>query len=311
MTFESFDDPELDGALSSGLSALAPELEPADTVLNELRPRFQRARRRRRVVQTSAAMTALLVIGGVAFAEAPVARRSHVTVESPDGHTDTTHRRTPSTSAHSTTTTPKPRNLSAGSAPTSTSQHTQVLPTVTPTTAAPTSDYPPSSATTPPPTSAVHVVPPPTHPPTPTTVPLPKPVRYYSYAGSVLVRLVHGQMLLLQVLPKDGYVGDVHVKRPLKIDVWFNRHGQMVSRVELIVVDGHIKQIRHSTFASDQGKTWDGRRVMVAGVAAGHHGTACPSKPLTKPAAQVASGPVSRSGDSDATASDKSDSSVA
>jgi hypothetical protein len=48
VSLEIFDDPELDRALASGLSSLAPEVEAVDVTLAELRPRFHRARTRRR-----------------------------------------------------------------------------------------------------------------------------------------------------------------------------------------------------------------------------------------------------------------------
>src|SRR5262249_46718769 len=84
MSIDLFDDPGLDHAIARVLSELAPDVGAVDATLAELRPRFHRARKRRRVAQAGGLMAALFAVGSAGIAAAPNARHSHVTVESPD-----------------------------------------------------------------------------------------------------------------------------------------------------------------------------------------------------------------------------------
>jgi hypothetical protein len=225
-----YDDPGLDRALASGLSALAPEVEPVDVALAELRPRFQRARTRRRVMQTSAALAGLLVVGGsIVVAASPNTRRAHVSVESPARHTETT----------------KPSNRPSRTAP---HARVHVAPKAPPATVPPpVSSYPHTSAPRPP----VAVALPTTRPSSPATTPKhatsPPPtvapvVRYDSLYGSISVRFQHGQMKLVGVYADPGYRGYVEAKRPQYIDVRFTRDGHRSSEIQLSVVNGRIVQ---------------------------------------------------------------------
>ena len=78
MTDEPFDD--VDRALAHGLSALAPEVDGGDETLAALRPRFRRARTRRRVAGVGVSLVALAAIGSVAVLAAPDSGRAHVQV---------------------------------------------------------------------------------------------------------------------------------------------------------------------------------------------------------------------------------------
>ena len=59
MSPDPFDD--IDRALAGGLSALAPEVDGGDETLARLRPRFQRARSRNRVMKVGGTLVALVV----------------------------------------------------------------------------------------------------------------------------------------------------------------------------------------------------------------------------------------------------------
>jgi hypothetical protein len=239
VSLELFDDPALDRALASGLSDLAPEVEAVDLTLAELRPRFHRARTRRRVVRASAGVAALLVVGSFAIAGAPSVRRAHVTVESParrtepktvPKHTSTTARPRPAPTT-TPTTLPAPTNAPSASH-TATAPRVVILPIAPPSTAAPT-------------------VPPRTNPPT-SAVPSPAvgTQRYSSWAGSILVRLDHDRMVLVKVLPDAGFRGRVNAQRPSYIDVSFTRNGHTASRVVLTLNGHHIVQDDGASSAS-------------------------------------------------------------
>lgn len=293
MSFESFDDPELDSALASGLSSLAPDVPVADVALAEMLPRFQRARTRRRVVQASSALGVLLLLGGVAYAEAPSARHSQVTVEAPaqrpttttaPKRTTTTHkRRTPKTTTVPTTAPPPTNPSSSSSSPHwSPSSGVSVSPTAPPATQPPTTAAP--TPTTRKPTVA-------------TTVPASTTRRYYSYAGSVVVRLEDGKMSLLHVSPGKGYGYYVAVQRSLHIVVRFTRHSHTVSTVELVVINGRIRQIKHSVFATDQDVSSGWSRVSAASSSDGH-GSGCDHSHTSNQTTELASGPHDNSGHS-------------
>jgi hypothetical protein len=239
VSVELFDDPDLDHVLASGLSALAPEVEAVDVTLAELRPRFHRARTRRRVVRASAAIAALLVVGSVAIAEAPSARRSHVTVESPVRRTETTHARkrisTPPRPRASTTTpptAPAPTNTAHAfsSPPTAPAPAVVVSPTAPPTLPAPA--------------------------PTPPSAPKASQVRrFFSTGGSIEVRLSNGRLTLTDVSPARGYRKDVVTQAPQWIEVRFTRNGREPSDIEVGILRGKMVEISHID------RTWSWRHL--------------------------------------------------
>jgi hypothetical protein len=235
VTPDSIDDLVLDRVLTSGLAALAPELEPVDVVLAGLRPRFQRARMRRRVVQASAALMALLVIGALAITQAPSLRRAHVTVESPSHHSQAsgtpkaaTHPRR-SASAGTQATQPAPTNASPGS---SSASHIVVAPS----SGAASSQAPASSG----PSATQSSQSPATAAPSPA-------VRYLSWGGSIVVRLSGGRLTLVQVSPYKGNRAEVRTRRATHIDVVFTRKDRAISRIEVVVANGQMRRVPHVT----------------------------------------------------------------
>jgi hypothetical protein len=247
MSIDLFDDPDLDRVLASGLSALAPEIEAIDVTLAELRPRFHRARTRRRVVRASAAIAALLVVGSAAFAEAPSARHSHVTIEAPDRRiAPTTLPKRTHTSAsvprHHTTTT-KPATLPATNPP--------------PASSAPGTSGAPQHVVVP--QSPTSGAPAPTHTAAPpATTPAPVSVRYRSSGGSIAVRFANGRMALTGVYPAKGYREDLRANTAQRIDVQFTRHGRLASEIALKVINGHVVR----TDSSDGGyDSWVSRGI--------------------------------------------------
>jgi hypothetical protein len=233
MSVGLFDDPGLDHALARGLSELAPEVDAVDLTLAELRPRFHRARTRRRVVRASAAMTALLVVGSAAAAAAPSARHSHVMVESPDRRLEPStvpHRRPkhPSTSVPQRPAVTKPRAAPAtnappaSSAPNTSGASAPLVVTVPPTSATPASTRATAPATTP---------------------QVPQPLRYSSEGGTITVRFAKGRMTLVGVYPAKGYHVSRRVVTPSRIDVGFARRSRGgASEIELNVVNGRVVQ---------------------------------------------------------------------
>jgi hypothetical protein len=274
-----FDDPGLDRVLASGLSDLAPEVDSADVALAELRPLFRQARRRRRIAQLTGALAAVFVVGGaVALAEAPSARRSHVTVESPRRieTTATTPKR--AAKPKPATKTPKPTHATTPpvrvvpSAPSSTTgapPHIVVVPTTAPV---------PAATTTPKPTAP------------PATAPaLPVPVRYTSRFGSILVRFDHGRMTLVSVAPEPGYRKHVATNTPQHIDVRFSRDGQR-SEIELLVVGDKVVR------AHDEESWSPWRGVSAVSSVSKSHGKHRLNSPVNPPQGREASAPIAHPG---------------
>jgi hypothetical protein len=251
MTLDLFDDPALDRVLADGLNALAPQIEPVDVVLAELRPRFRRARTRRRVLQASSALAALFLVGGsVALASAPSARRSHVTVESPARHTETSapSRRASSPARHAPRIKTTPKTLP--------SRPSVVVP---PASSSPLTSGPPQKpvvvAPSPPP-SAPPTIPQTTSPPT-AAAPAVTTARYWSSGGTIAVRFSRGRMRLVRVSPAGGYRYYVAAEEAQHIDVHFTRNGRRASEIELRVIDGRMVRVQ----ARD---TWAWRGVTAA-----------------------------------------------
>lgn len=231
-------DSDIDQALKSGLSALAPEVDGGDALMS-LRPRFRRARTRNRVAKVGGTVAALVAIVSVAALAAPSSGRTHVRVSSPPS-TAPDHTSRPT--KHSTTT-----------------STTISLPVVTgpaPTVASTVPHQPGPSGSSP--TTAVTV--PGTTPGTaphgddngkgdgggqggpssPTTNPWQNGVRTYrSPGGSITVRYSHGDLRLLSISSADGYHASKRRDDADYIDVRFeNDHGGW--RVRVRVENGHV-----------------------------------------------------------------------
>lgn len=250
MSPDPFD--ELDRELARGLSRLAPEVGGGDETLASMRPRFQRARTRARIVRVSAGLASLLAIGTIATLAAPSRERSHVSVNAPSS-TPATQRRVPPSTRHTSTTT-----VPATRASTTTSTVT------TPTTGG----SGPSSPSGPTPTTAAVPVPvtsPDAHggpgpsgggsdgghghggSSTSTTVPSQSGTRtYHSSGGDITVRFSHGALSLIHVSPASGCSSDIRDRGPYHVEVRFRRGGQEQSRIELQVENGRIVRTDHS-----------------------------------------------------------------
>ena len=239
---DSFDD--LDRALASGLSALAPDVAGGDDALASMRPRFERARARRRATRLGASVAVLFIAGSVAVLAAPSPSRSHVSVTSPPTTPGDTR---PPVKRGTTTTVPK------------TSTTTVPAPSTTPST----NGSHNSGATTP------------TTPATgPVTVPNTAPngggpgpsdgggdhggastttsftgttgVRtYHSPGGSITVRVARGSVTLLHVDAASGYTSETHDSGPDRVDVRFTRGGQTYRIVLQVDDHGQVARTSH------------------------------------------------------------------
>jgi hypothetical protein len=266
VSLDLFDDPTLDRALASGLSALAPYVDPVDVTLAELKPLFRQARTRRRVVRGSAAVAVLLLVGSVALATVPSARRAHVTVESP------ARRSVKGTVPKNSSVQPsakRAKSPAVGSAtarpPATSSSHVNISPSTKPAVVRPTAGPSTAGAATAPPQTAPR-----------STVPGAQSRRFYSSGGSIVVSLDHGRLRLVGVSPVKGYSGDVRVRSAQTVDVWFTRKGRRASEVEVSIVDGHMAQIEGSH------DTWSWSGASAAAPVTGQHA------PVRSPIVQAA-----------------------
>jgi hypothetical protein len=243
MSSDSFD--ELDRALASGLSALAPDDVGGDDALASMRPRFERARTRRRVAKVGVSLAALFVVGSVAVLAAPSSSRSHVTVSSPP--TTRSHERPPAkrtTTSGPTTTVPNTSSTSvpAPTTPSTTGSHpSPTTPFTAPVTVpqtAPNGGGPgssggnghggsPTTTTTFKGSSSVHT--------------------YYSPGGSITVRESRGSVVLLQQHPNSalGYSSETKDRGPDRVEVRFS-DGTHEYRIVLQVGDnGQVVRTSH------------------------------------------------------------------
>jgi hypothetical protein len=248
---ESFDG--IDRALAHGLSALAPEVDGGDETLAALRPRFRRARTRRRAAGVGVSLVALAAIGSVAQLAAPDSRHPHVQISAP-----------PSTRSHSPTT------KSSTSVSTTTRPDASPRPgSPTPTTAGhssgpsgPSNPSNPSGGPLPSPTTVPAPVPNGDHggsgasgadrggdnghggsgPESTTVPPAPEVHTYRSAGGSVTVRFAHGQLQLLGDSASGGYRASVESEQPDDIEIRFDSaQGQSQWRIRVRVDhDGHL-----------------------------------------------------------------------
>jgi hypothetical protein len=174
-----------------------------------------------------------LAVGAFAVAQSPGMRRSHVTVESPARHSDTTlaPKRTTTSRPRPATPTTSPATLPASTNPppgTTSGSGVAVLPGTSGTSAS-------NSAPT---TGAASSAPAATQPPRSAVAP--QAVHQYNSAGgSIVVRLNAGTLTLLQVSPDQGNHANVHAQ-PTTIDVWFLRKDRAISRIQVTVVNGHM-----------------------------------------------------------------------
>lgn len=224
---------DVDRALASGLSALAPDVHDGDAALASMRPRFERARTRARLVKIGGTVGALVLAGSLATLMAPSSARSRVSVSSQTSTPATA--RPParsSTTSSSTTSIPVSRG---GSASTTVPSPTTVHPALSPTTAV---------------TVNVSVTGPrggpgPGGPSTTTTVAAADVHEYGSSSGSISVRFSNGALALVHVSPGKGIAADVRDRGPDRVEVRFTSGGAEKARIEIRVENGKVVRIDH------------------------------------------------------------------
>ena len=232
MSPDPFD--ELDRALSSGLSALAPDVDGSDDVLASVRPRYARARRRARLAKAGGVIAVFVTLGSIAAIAAPRSNRPHVSVTSPSstpGATRLPGGSTSTTVAHPSTTTisvpgrgmsvtTSPSKHSDSSIPSQHSTPTSVRPAVVPSTGPGTPSGSRATTTTAPSgASDLHA--------------------YDSQGGSVSVRFTNAQLTLVHIAAASGYRVEVHDNRPDRVEVRFtNDAGEW--RIEVQVDRGQL-----------------------------------------------------------------------
>jgi hypothetical protein len=230
---DPFDD--IDRALASGLSALAPDVHGDDETLAALRPRLRRARTRARVVKISGMIVALAALGAAATLAAPRSTRPHVSVSSqssvptgPPGRSTTV----PTTTIPAPSKGAPPGGVTSPTTPNATK--TEVSPTTTVTVPGPASGGGPGL-------SGGGEGRGPDGPPTTTTVAPPSEVQVFrSQGGSITVRISHDTLTLLAVSPASGYATDGTNTSSDSIDVRF-RNGNDKWRIRVQIDDqGHL-----------------------------------------------------------------------
>jgi len=225
---EPFD--EVDRALATGLSALAPDVHDGDETLAAMRPRLHRARTRARLVRIAGTVGALVVIGSVAAVMAPHSARTRVSVSSQTSTPGSTARTVPT----STTTVAGSRNGAASTTiSTPTTAGTKFAPTTVGSVIVP--------VTTP---GGGHPVNNPST--TTTTVAAGTEHAYNSPSGSITVRFSNGILTLLHVSPGPGFAADVRDRGPDRVEVRFTVGGSERSRIEIRVENGRLVRIDHS-----------------------------------------------------------------
>jgi hypothetical protein len=243
VTDDPFDD--VDRALAHGLSALAPEVEGGDAMLAALRPRFRRARTRRRVAGVGVSLVAFAAIGSVAVIAPPNSGRTHVHVSGP-----------PSTRGHTTATSSTSVSITTrpGASPTSTP--TTNAAGHSPETSDPTNPSKRSGGVMPTPTTVPDTGrdggPGPSggggesgpggSSPTTSVPPAAEKHTYRSAGGDVTVRFADGQLELLSSPAASGYHASVRSRQSDDIDVRFDSdQGDAHWRIRVRVdSDGHL-----------------------------------------------------------------------
>ncbi len=248
MSPDPFD--EIDRALASGLSRLAPETHDADAALAAARPRFRRARTRARVAKIGGAIVGVLAIGSVATLAAPHSGRTHVSVS---GSSTSVSTPTSSTVRPTTTSVPAPTPVTRPGAITN--------PSTTPGSSAPNGK---GSGTTPGtvPSTTPGSVPEPGgtepsgggggsrgpggSPGTPTTTANTVQV-FNTTGGSIAVRLSNGTVLgLVSATPASGYTDDVRDSGPDRVEVRFSSGEEVKSQIDVQIENGQMVRTDHS-----------------------------------------------------------------
>jgi hypothetical protein len=249
MSPDPFD--EIDRALASGLSGLAPETQNGDEKLAAMRPRFQRARTRARVAKVGGAVVGLLAVGSLATLAAPRSGRTHVSVTSRSSTsvpTRTTVRPTTTSVPHSAVTVPgtgKSRTPQPGSKPSvPTTPNTQGTVAST----APGSDNGrggpgPSSG------GGGKQGPGGDRATATTTVPVTgdETQVFQSAGGTITVRLSnHAVLALVSVTPVRGYSDQVRDGGPDRVEVRFTAGEEVKSEIDVRIVNGQMVRTDHS-----------------------------------------------------------------
>jgi len=221
---DPFDD--LDRALSSGLSALAPDVHGTDETLAAVRPRYVRARRRARTAKVGGTVAVLVALGSVAALAAPRSNRPHVSVSSQSSTPISTGRRSGSSSTipHPTTTSTPPGVSSPGTSNpahrpgrATTDTRPAIAPGIDP--KHPWSSFPTTTTSPTEPTNDVH--------------------GFDSPGGAVTVRFADNVLALVHVAPATGYRVEIHDQQPDRIEVRFtNDSGEW--RVDVQVDHGRL-----------------------------------------------------------------------
>jgi len=230
---DDFGNTDTDRALARRLSALAPEVTPADDALSALRPRMYRARTRARALKVGMVTVAAVAIGSAAAVAAPRSH-SHVTVSGASPISSTTTHRTTTTTVRTTTTV----------APRPTTKPVPVPPPVTSSASVPRSHGSGGAPVTTPatvPTSTGHGG-------SPTTVPHPSDLQTYSTpGGSITVRFSHDELSLVSVHAAPGFGHDVRDRGPDHVEVRFDHDGADY-RIELMVEHGRVVRSDHGGY---------------------------------------------------------------
>jgi hypothetical protein len=193
-----------------------------DGALASLRPRFRRARTRRRVARGSLAVVASIAMGSVAYALA--GSSSHpdtVSVVAPS--TNRPSGSGPTTTAGGSTTTLAPRRTEATTVTTAPARP----PTPAPTAPERGGGAPPAAPGPSPGASA-----------TTTTVPPAELHTYTSDGGTITVRFSGGTLTLVSYRAAAGYAAEVHRDDPDDVEVRFS--GEHDRRIRVRVENGRL-----------------------------------------------------------------------
>jgi hypothetical protein len=236
MSADRFDD--LDRALASGLASLAPEVSGGDETLAALRPRFERARTRRRIAKASVTTLCLLLVGALAALAAPGTSRSKVTVSGapttakPPGHkvrpsTTTVPKKAPRTTTP-TVSSPTTIGIGIGGGGSST-HHSGGGGSVSVPVTSPGGQGQGGGGLT-----------------ATTIPPLPSDVkRYYSHGGgSILVRVSRGGLSLVAIDPQPGFRAHVKDRSSDEIRIRFSK-GDRSYEVDVRLNEGVVQFHEH------------------------------------------------------------------
>ena len=218
-----------DETLAEGLRALAPaefELDPG-RALGSMRPAFHRARARRRLAVSSAALgvVAVFVVGAAMLRSEPASKlnirqRSHASLPTLVQPSSTTLEPT-TTEPPATSSTTLPRT------PTTTTRSQQQLPGSG---SAPTSTTPVSTRATAPRGTGE----------TTTTFPPSSTKTYKAIGGHATITFANGRLTLVSYAPAAGYQPDLRTNTSSEIEIRFS-NGKHESRIRIRVQDGALR----------------------------------------------------------------------